>query len=1201
MTVFKALQVSRSLTLASLLALIVISASASPALAVKPWWHLQSGARPSYLPPARENEEGKLVPGEGEVIATVANLGDAKTSGEVSLSDTLPAGLHAVSVTAELFEGVGPPEVEVKVQCPTSTQLQEGAPLTCGVSGSHKTFRGKQEIVPNVVVPYGEIEMRIKVEVLPSATVCEQNSIVCEVNQVSVTGGGAPSLSVSRPVTVSAQPTPFGVEEYEVTPEEEGGAPATQAGGHPFQVTGTLTMNQAASRLRIEKGGHEYEALPVALPKDLVASLPPGLIGNPTPFAQCSLARFFIEACPQQSVVGVAMVAIDEPVFNSGRATISTPIVNLEPAHGEPARFGFLPNEAAPVFLDAQVLSGEDYGVTIGSHNITQIVGFLSYKLTFWGVPGDPGHDNQRGKECLTVSHGLSAGQHDTCSPLAESDPPPLLAMPTSCPMNPGTGRPEPLYTSTEADSWVEPGNHLTIGETAPMPAMDGCNQLSFEPQVKVTPDGTEASSPTGLTVDVHVPQTSILNAGSPAASDVRDIAVALPEGVAINPASGDGLQACSESLVGFQGFRSFETNPSVSSAAFSPAPESLQPGVNFCSNAAKIGTAEVSTPLLPPGQHLKGAVYLATQNENPFGSLIALYVVVEDPISGTLVKLPGETRLTPSGQIVGIFKNNPQLAFEDAELHFFGGERAPLTTPAHCGSYTTNASFVPWSAEPWDEAAVTKTASSTFPITSGPHGSPCPGASLPFSPSLTGGTTNINAGSFSPLTTTIGREDGQQNMQSVTLHTPPGLSGLLSSVKLCPEQAANEGTCGPESEIGETIVSAGVGSDPVSVKGGRVYITEHYAGAPFGLSIVNPVKAGPFDLERDTSNPAQNPACDCVVVRARIEVDPHTAELTVTTDPSGPHAIPHLIDGIPVQIKKVNVLINRPGFTFNPTNCDPMALTGSISSDEGASSPVTVPFQATNCAVLKFTPRFAVTTTAKTSKANGASLTAKVTEPAEPQGSQANIAKVKVELPKQLPSRLTTLQKACTNAQFEANPAGCPPASDIGHAKVITPLLPVPLEGPAIFVSHGGEAFPSLTMVLQGYGVTVDLVGTTFISKAGVTSTTFKTVPDTPFSTFELTLPQGPYSALTANGNLCQQKLTMPTEFVAQNGAEIHQNAIVGVGGCPKQKALTRAQKLAAALKACHKKHNRRARAACERQARKKYGRPVKTKKRKK
>src|SRR4029077_5016285 len=497
---------------------------------------------------------------------------------------------------------------------------------------------------------------------------------------------------------------------------------------------------------------------------------------------------------------------------------------------------------------------------------------------------------------------------------------------------------------------------------------------MPVSPSITASPDGNAASTPTGLNVDVHVPQDAVLKAESLAESAVREIDVALPEGVVVNPSGGDGLQACSEGLVGFTGFSELQAGSQT--ATFTPKlPEPLAPGVNFCSDAAKIGTVEITTPLLPAGQHLKGSVYLATQNENPFGSLIAMYIVAEDPISGALVKLPGEVHLSDSGQISATFKNSPQLAFEDAELHFFGGERAPLATRAHCGTYTTNASFAPWSG---NESVASQ---STFPITTGPNGSPCPGPSLPFSPTLTAGTTNNQAGAFRTLTSTIRPEDGNQDLGAVQLPMPPGLSGILAGVKLCPETQANEGTCGPDSEIGETTVSAGLGADPVSVTGGKVYITEKYKGAPFGLSIVNPVKAGPFDLE---NTPQNHPPCDCVVVRATIEVDPLTAQLRVSTDPSGPHAIPHMIEGIPVQIKHVNVRITRSGFTFNPTNCSPLALSGAIESDEGASQAVSVPFQATNCATLKFRPKFTVSTAAKTSKANGASLHVKLVPPHE-------------------------------------------------------------------------------------------------------------------------------------------------------------------------------------------------------------------------
>ncbi len=1024
------------------------------------------------------------------IVVTAANLGDAPTTGETTIVDTLPAGLEAI--VAEGISGL--------------SFTSGGNPVTCAVE-SPRTVKCTSKAP---LAPYALIEVDIGVVVGEGASTGEEN-------EVSVSGGGAQSVSLARPITVSGQATPFGVQDYELTAEEEGGGIDSQAGSHPFQVTGTLTLEQTAA------------GEPAQLPKDLIGELPPGLIGNPTVFTKCTIAEFFNQTCVPQSVLGVAMITIKEPtVFTGGDhiGTFTLPIVNLEPSGGEAARFGFLLPGIAPIFLDATIRTGGDYGVTLGSTDISQIAGFLGFHLTFWGVPGDARHQLSRGGGALE-----------------ESEAPPFLAMPTSCTT--------PLKTSIVGDSWAEPTpSHEYQGE--PIAPLDGCNRLLFSPEVKVTPDGTAASSPSGLNVDVHVPQTSILSAKGLAESAVKNVTVALPEGVMINPSGGDGLAACSEGLVGFTGFNEYE--PGSKTATFTgKLPEPVEPGLNFCASASKIATVDIASPLLPATQHLKGSVYLATQNENPFGSLIAMYIVAEDHVSRTLVKLPGETRLTGSGQIITTFKNTPELAFEDAELHFFGGERAPLSTPAHCGSYTTNALFTPWAAEPSDEAQVDVSSSSTFNITSGPNGSACPGATLPFAPSFTGGTTNINAGAFSALVTTIGREDGNQNLQSVQLHMPLGLSGILTGVKLCGEQQANEGACGPESEIGETTVSAGVGSDPVTVKGGKVYITGEYAGAPFGLSIVNPVKAGPFDLEHDTSNPSSQPHCDCVVVRAKIEVNPYTAQLTVTTDPTGPHSVPHIIDGIPAQIKHVNVTINRPNFIFNPTNCAPASITGTITSAEGASEPLNEPFQATNCKDLKFAPKFTVATSGKTSKANGASLTVKLAYPA-PFTSYANIAKVKVDLPKQLPSRLTTLQKACLAAVFEANPTNCPAASIVGHAKAITPLLPVPLEGNAYFVSHGNEAFPSLTMVLKGYGVTIDLVGSTFIKK-GITSSTFKAVPDQPVTSFELTLPEGKYSALAANANLCKSKLNMPTAFTAQNSTEIHETTKIAVTGCPKAK----------------------------------------------
>jgi hypothetical protein len=958
----------------------------------------------------------------------------------------------------------------------------------------------------------------------------------------------------------------FGVNIFEVAFLNQDGTPDTQAGSHPYEMRTNIVFNTdfVARKANVHS---RYVRDPDGNFKDIITNLPPGFFGDPNATAKrCTIAELLPKVhpaapqCPPESQIGYLEAEFGHHEGNG--QGIKEPVYNMVPPPGMAAQFGvhfIVPN----AFIDVSVPAGGDYGVMGAALDAPGIEDVVRTTLVLFGQAGQAGVLETEKR----VSEGEGTEAEVAAAKLALK---PFLTLPTAC-----NG---PLTSMAEADSYQNPGDFISAPPSVTRNAggspggMTGCAHLLFPPTISVSPDTTDASTSSGLTVGVHVFQKAALNPEGLAESAVRDATVTLPEGVALNPAGAGGLEACSEGLAGFTGFTEFNprVEPGDKTATFTPAlPSPLEPGANFCPDGSKIGTVQIKTPLLP--NPLEGAVYLAAQNANPFGSLVALYMIAEDPVSATLIKLTGEVHLTETGQIVTTFKNTPELPFEDLELHFFGGERAPLTTPSRCGAYTTNATFVPW-----DGNAPVNT-SSSFQIEHGPNGAPCPGASLPFNPSLTAGTTNIQAGAFSPFTMTMSREDGNQSLRAIALHMPPGLSGLLSGVKLCGEADANAGTCGPESEIGETIVSVGVGNDPFSVKGGKVYITGPYEGAPFGLSIVNPAKAGPYDLEQGTP-------CDCVVVRAKVEVDPTTAALTITSDTRGPYKIPTILDGIPLEIKHVNVTITRPGFTFNPTNCSPMSITGSLESTEGATDALSVPFQATNCATLGFAPKFAVSTSGKTSKADGASLSVKLTYPKAQFGSQANIKQVKVDLPEQLPSRLTTLQKACTAAQFRANPAGCPAASVVGHAKAITPLIPVPLEGPAYFVSNGGEAFPNLIVVLQGYGVTVDLVGDTFISKAGITSSTFKTVPDAPVGSFELTLPEGRYSALAASGNLCsltktvmvKKKVTimtkghkrtvtrnvnekepaslqMPTAFVAQNGAEIHQSTPVSVTGCGK------------------------------------------------
>jgi hypothetical protein len=953
---------------------------------------------------------------------------------------------------------------------------------------------------------------------------------VCAALAPAVASASEPHFGVSK-FTFSA----IANESGEARPSSP--APFTQAGGHPYEVRSLIELNTEIDSVT-------GEPFPVQEARDFAVDLPAGLVGDPLATPRCALLTFIAKECKGSSQVGSFVI------LRQGRKELEEgEVYNLVPTHGHPAEFGFVNRTGLVFALTAGVRTGEGYGIRVEDARAPLGVRLEKVELDMWGVPADPRHDPYRGRLCdeFAYEHKLRCAGHEGGEPDTNPEVP-FLTMPTDC----GGG---PLSASVSVDSWEEPaaffpaGVQPTVQEHA-MPAVTGCDVLAFEPSLKVVPESggssftTGAGEPVGLHVHLDLPQ--IESPERAATPQVKDVTVALPVGMVVSPSSANGLVACSDAQ--------FELR-------------SAGPGV--CPPASQVGTVKIATPELT--LPLEGDVYLAEPRCGPCtpadaqgGRMVRLFVqALSTDQSGVVLKLEGNGSIDQqTGQIVTSFKENPQLPFSEFELSMSGGPRATLANPRACGPAKTVADLTPWSAPFTPDAAL----SSEYEV------SGCLGSQ--FAPSFTAGTTSNQAGGFSPFTLSFGRSDADGFLDGVQLKMPPGLLGMLSSVSLCGEPQAAEGTCGPGSLIGHTQVLTGPGAEPFLVTGGQVFITGPYKGAPYGLSIVVPAKAGPYTLSGTTGK-------GTVVVRAAINVDPATAALTVTADP-----LPTKLDGIPLQLRVVNVTIDRPGFTFNPTSCDSTAIAGTLSSTQGQSAQVSAPFQVTNCAALAFKPQFKVSTSGKTSKVNGASLDAMVSFPASSQGSQANIARVKVDLPKQLPSRLTTLQKACLAAVFEANPANCPAASVVGIARAVTPVLTGTLAGPVYFVSHGGEAFPSLVVILQGDGVRVDLTGATFISKAGITSSTFKTVPDVPISSFELYLPEGKFSALAANGNLCaltstvtvKRKVTqrvhgrtvqrtitthvkkpasllMPTEFVAQNGAVIHSSTPIAVTGCAKAK----------------------------------------------
>lgn len=1125
--------------LASLGAIMtVLAVTAACAAAAGPSWHIDLSS-PTYITPGGD--------GVYEVLAT--NTGGPEE--EAVITDTLPAGVTLKSVT---FGWLPRKPAENLATSPFFCPPPSGRQVTCEIPSLYTKFFGS--------IDPGEVFRMVIETTAPNA----EESVV---DEASVQGDGA-SASASAQSTIGTRRS-FGfskltVEPTEATEEIFVGAeashslygfvynkpyakPFTQAGGHPWGLTVTGEFTSEVS----PKGA----LVPTHDAKDVVADLPPGLLGDPMAVPRCPLADVSRGGtlCPADTQVGVYRI------HDLGAKEYMAPIVSVTPEAGQSAEFAL--ENTTPLYVPlltahlVRVLGeggAERYSFTVVSKEIPQVAA-LKFELTFWGVPAEPSHDAERGRFCRITSLETPIFKCEGGGQASGTPAVPFLTMPTDC-----AGGPEAM--TVRADSWQEPGVAGAAGQysgytndVVPFPAATGCELLQFKPGtgIGLEPETSLADEPDGLDVSLKIPLNEQPSTDS--APLLRDTRVTLPEGMSVSSGVVDGIQACDE--FGPEGINI--TGPE-SEFLGQDGEWHLAPGK--CPDASRVGTAEAITPFLPVP--VKGSVFLArpgcggagqspcTERDALDGNLYRLYLELggtgELADTGIEFKVPFETQANPAtGQLTTDVSELVQAPYSEVRIRLDGGPRAPIANPPTCGPAVTTADLTPWSApgRTPEGALVTGTAdslSSSYFEVSGCSSPP------PFAPGFVAGTVTPQAGQYSAFTMNLSRRDREQYVKGIQLHTPPGLLAMLSSVPLCPETQANQpslyGECAA-SKIGTVRVAAGAGSHPFEIEG-SAYLTGPHDGAPFGLSIVTHAVAGPFNL-------------GLVVVRARIDIDPSTSTATITTDETGPYAVPQIVFGVPLRLQRITADIDRPGFMFNPTNCAAQRIAATISGSQDATAAVSSPFAVAGCRSLAFKPKFTVATGAHTNRRVGASLDAKVSYPAGAFGNDANIARVKVSLPKQLPSRLSTLQQACPAATFDANPSRCPSASIVGIARTRTPVLPVELQGPVYFVSHGGEAFPSLIVVLQGDNVRVDLTGTTFINeKTNVTSSTFKTVPDVPVDSFELYLPQAKNSALAAVGKLCSErsKLAMPTEFVAQNGAVFKQSTKIQVNGCAKVKA---------------------------------------------
>jgi hypothetical protein len=914
------------------------------------------------------------------------------------------------------------------------------------------------------------------------------------------------------PATAQAE---FGLESLDVTFTNKDGTTVTQAGSHPFAVT---TSEQFKTTIDPKHGEVPDESV-----KDLILEQIPGLVGNPNATPQCSTLDFLQQVypifdgisvdgrytnCPSSTAVGHVLLSLESPEPITAAA-----VYNMVPPPGVAAKLGFWAL-TVPVTVELTVNPDPPYNIVASVTNIAQPVPFYGSELTLWGNPADPAHDTVRGNCVFAGLDVTEIKSNGTCPASLTASP--FITVPRACE--------GPLMTSYEADSWVNPGawvsgSVFTHDEAAPPnPAgFVGCSALGFAPSIKAEPTSKAASSPTGLDFNLDVKDEGLTNVDGIAHSDIRKAVVTLPEGMSANPSLAEGLNVCTE-------------------AQLAKETASSEPGAG-CPNASKIGTVEVETPLLD--ESVNGSLFIAKPYENPFDSLLAMYIVIKNKNLGIVVKQAAEVIPDPvTGQLTTVADELPQLPFSHFKLHFREGARSPLTTPQACGTYDVKAELTPWSGSP----PITTT--SAFQVISGPNSSPCPAGGLPpFKPGLIAGTMNNRAGSFSPFNLRMFRSDSEQEITRFSIKLPPGITGKLAGIPYCPDAAiaaakARTGphggqeeldnpSCPKASEIGRTLAGAGVGPS-LTYAPGKVYLAGPYNGSNLSMVAITAGVVGPFDI-------------GTVVIRQAFKIDPETAEVFI--DSTGSDPIPHIIRGIPVHLRDIRAYVDRPDFVLNPTDCSATSTASTVLGSgldfvsDADNNPVTVTsrFQAADCAALPFAPQLSFRLIGGTKRGAHPAFKAHL----QMNGiGEAGIATAQVTLPKSEFIENAHFDTICTRVQFKAgagNGAQCPPGSVYGRARAITPILAEPLEGP-VFLRSSEHQLPDLVIALHNSQVDFNLVGRVD-SVDGKLRNTFETAPDAPVSSFDIELAGGKKGLFVNSTNLCAKKRYATAAFTGQNG----------------------------------------------------------------
>ncbi len=1054
---------------------LAVGTDVASAVTGPPEWSISVKANADFFIPGRYDGSYRI---EAENVG-----GEATHSAEkIVIEDLPPAGTAAKAVTFYNF-GLSESNLAAADTC--------ASPVKCTYP------EGPLSFIMAPLQPGEKLTMEVLVELPPGVEGDLEDT-------ATVSGGGAAAPAEGHVITPATTEPPFGRFGFDASLNDSAGGEYAQAGGHPYQQVTEFNFGTYSSLpTEVTSGAPEAWAkegtAPLRDPKEVGVELPPGLVANPQGVPRCSLADYFSEACEIKAAVGEACLRPFSS--NAGGCREVSPVLNLEPQGEYPGQLGITIGGAPFIVVTTGIRTASDYGVNATA--IAIVSDLNRVRLTLWGVPAEEAHDNLRGKECqyLAVFRSVAQLEHECEEEAgyggggpAEVAPTPFLTMPTEC-----SGAPIAIHGSY--NTWDDPQTYAR--RSVDLPPVDGCNNLSFVPKIEALPTTNLADSPTGLDLALHIPQNE--DPEGVATPELKEAVVRLPAGLNINPASGEGLKGCSEAQVGLH--------------SASPA---------TCPDASKLGTVEVNTPLLH--ESLDGALYLATPHQNPSGSLLAGYLVLEG--QGIKIKLPGEFETDlQTGQITARFLENPQLPFEDLKLNMFGGARGALRTPAVCGAYETTSELTPFSAP---ESGPAATPSAEFETTSGPTGGECAfsEADLPDAPRFHAGTETPQAGIYSPFSLRLVRDDGSQEVKSVETTLPKGLVGRLAGTSYCPEAsiAAAEAKTGKEeqsspscpasSEVGTVDVGAGAGPTPLNVPG-HVYLAGPYKGAPLSMAIITPAVAGPFDL-------------GTVVVRAALHVDPETTQIHAVSDP-----IPTILEGIPLDVRSITMQLSKPDFTLNPTDCSESAFTGSTTSILDVAAPLTQRFQVGGCPALAFKPKLSLQLKGGTKRTKHPALTAVLKMPA----GDANVAAAQVTLPHSDILDQGHIGTICTKVQFAAN--ACPAKSVYGQARAFSPLLDQPLEGP-VYLRSSSHELPDLVADLNGQ-IQVVLAGRVDAVHERL-RTTFEAVPDAPVSKFVLQMQGGKKGLLQNKTDICRSPQRATVTFTAHNAKSQETNPALKV-----------------------------------------------------